>query len=92
MRPIGCFETSVRNCHSARPAVPEGRSSRSVRRLREVFVFVVGHDQTECKTSSNAREIFIAEKEMKRRLIGKYRVIRNDCQGFKNLSYTIHLR
>jgi len=23
---------------------------------------------------------------------GKYRVIRNDCRGFNNLSYTIHLR
>ena len=23
---------------------------------------------------------------------GKYRVIRNDCSGFNNLSYTIHLR
>ena len=22
----------------------------------------------------------------------KYRVIQNDCQGFNNLSYTIHLR
>jgi len=22
----------------------------------------------------------------------KYRVIRNDCRGFNNLSYTIHLR
>ena len=25
-------------------------------------------------------------------LLNKYRVIRNDCQGFNNLSYTIHLR
>ena len=24
--------------------------------------------------------------------VWKYRVIRNDCQGFNNLSYTIHLR
>jgi hypothetical protein len=24
--------------------------------------------------------------------IGKYRVIKNDCQGLNNLSYTIHLR
>jgi hypothetical protein len=35
-----------------------------------VFVFVESHDEIECKTSSNEREI-IAEKEMKRRLIGK---------------------
>jgi len=25
-------------------------------------------------------------------LLNKYRVIRNDCLGFNNLSYTIHLR
>jgi len=25
-------------------------------------------------------------------LSGKYRVIRNDCRGFNNLSYAIHLR
>jgi hypothetical protein len=25
-------------------------------------------------------------------LSGKYRVIKNDCRGFNNLSYTIHLR
>jgi hypothetical protein len=29
------------------------------------------HDEIEYKTSSNEREIFIAEKEIKRRLIGK---------------------
>jgi len=32
---------------------------------------VVLHDEIECKTSSNDREIFIAGKGMKRRLIGK---------------------
>jgi hypothetical protein len=30
-----------------------------------------GHDEIKCKTSSNERDIFIAEKEMKRRLTGK---------------------
>jgi hypothetical protein len=33
---------------------------------------VEGHDEFECKTSSNEREIVITEKEIKRRLIGKW--------------------
>ena len=29
---------------------------------------------------------------VEKRMAEKYRVIRNDCRGFNNLSHTIHLR
>ena len=35
------------------------------------------------------RNVCIHTKEHK---FSKYRVIQNDCRGFNNLSYTIHLR
>jgi len=34
----------------------------------------------------------ILPSEKKELGVMKYRVIRNDCRGFNNLSYTIHLR
>ena len=37
-------------------------------------------------TKTDAILLFFAIRET------KYRVIQNDCQGFNNLSYTIHLR
>jgi len=35
---------------------------------------------------------FLTSEESVAFLLWKYRVIQNDCRGFNNLSYTIHLR
>jgi len=53
--------------------------------------------KTECRLDSGAdyiREYTVYKNtyKYKYKYIYIYRVIKNDCRGFNNLSYTIHLR
>jgi len=63
----------------------------------EKFV-LLGREIISLQTISNVFEITQQQNSIKssrvhiHTYIHTYRVIQNDCQGFNNLSYTIHLR
>ena len=46
----------------------------------------------QCSTAAAATAVVVSSHVIRYRKTSLYRVIRNDCRGFNNLSYTIHLR
>ena len=49
---------------------------------------LVGH----LKEEEKLRDLGVDVRVILKMIVKKYRFIRNDCQGFNNLPYTIHLR
>jgi hypothetical protein len=58
----------------------------------ELCQIILCNLQNNCSMSYLTHDGFLLSRNMLHLNLTKYRVIRNDCRGFNNLSHTIHLR